>query len=59
MNKIRIGENSNVLLDKCLNCQGIWFDWGELSKITNQNKELSNMSSKEIINFLGEFLIPD
>ena len=59
MNKIRIGENSNVLLDKCPDGQGIWLDGGELSKITNQNKELSNLGSKEIVNFLGEFLIPD
>ncbi len=59
MNKIRIGENSNILLDKCPDGQGIWFDWGELSKITNQNKELSNIGSKQIVNFLGEFLIPD
>jgi Zn-finger nucleic acid-binding protein len=59
MNIIRIGENSNVLLDKCPDGQGIWLDGGELSKITNQNKELSKLGSKEIVNFLGEFLIPD
>ena len=38
MNKIKIGESSNVLLDKCPEGQGIWFDGGELSKITNHNK---------------------
>ena len=59
MNKIKIGDNSNILLDECPDEQGIWFDGGELSKIANQNRELSNLGSKEMINFLGEFLIPD
>lgn len=59
MDKIKIGEKSNVLFDRCPIGQGIWFDGGELSKFANHNKELSNSGSKEIINFLGEFLIPD
>ncbi len=59
MNKIKIEENSNVLLDKCPGGQGIWIDGGELSRIANQNKGLSHPGNKEMVNYLGEFLIPD
>ena len=58
MDKIKLGQNSNVLIDKCPQGQGMWFDGGELSRIANQNKEILNSGNKEMINFLGEFLVP-
>ncbi len=58
MDKIKLGQNTNVVIDKCPQGQGMWFDGGELSRIANQNKEIINSGNKEMINFLGEFLVP-
>lgn len=58
MDKIKLGQNTNVVIDKCPQGQGMWFDGGELSRIVNQNREISGLGNKEMINFLGEFLVP-
>ncbi|HSG30606.1 MAG TPA: zf-TFIIB domain-containing protein [Thermodesulfobacteriota bacterium] len=57
MDKIKLGQNTNVVIDKCPQGQGMWFDGGELSRIVNQNREISGLGNKEMINFLGEFLV--
>ena len=45
---------NGIVLDKCVNNCGLWFDCYELSKFINSlsNEKSSNIST---INFLGEF----
>ncbi len=35
MEKLKIGENSTLLLDLCRRCGGIWFDYGEIQQLRN------------------------
>lgn len=57
MDKVKLGQNSNVFLDKCPEGQGMWFDGGELGRVVNKHSNSKN-GSDELINFLGEFLQP-
>ena len=38
MYKVYIGENKDVLLDKCRNNHGLWFDSGELNDVIRLGK---------------------
>ena len=52
-NKIMHKVNINgVLLDKCVNLHGVWFDKGELSLFINSVNTKSN--NTKTVNFLGE-----
>ena len=33
MDRVNVGENKDVLLDKCPNNDGLWFDKGELKDV--------------------------
>ena len=47
-------ENTNVLVDICLDCQGIWLDKDELDKIISTLKEKINSETvPEYLNDLG------
>lgn len=45
-------DMNGVLLDKCPNFHGVWFDKGELSQFINMAG--SNLNSYKTVNFLGE-----
>ncbi|MCP4133567.1 MAG: zf-TFIIB domain-containing protein [bacterium] len=38
MEKFNYSYDSNVILDRCSNCEGIWADGGELKKVAIYNK---------------------
>lgn len=51
MEKISLG---GLILDRCVNRHGVWFDKGELSEYINKN---SDVKQNETITFLGEKFI--
>jgi Zn-finger nucleic acid-binding protein len=56
MDKVSIGNNSTVLLDKCPDDEGMWFDSGEMSKATNYASTPIDRDKAELINFVGEII---
>lgn len=50
MIKVRAGENRELLIDKCINAHGFWFDKGELNSVLEMNAGPEN----KIILFLKE-----
>lgn len=48
MNKFNYAYNSNIFLDRCLHCQGIWADRNEITKLVrfNQGHPLINKLAK-------------
>ncbi len=55
MDKINLGDQIQVLVDRCPNGDGLWFDSGELGRVINQHMEGTLPGGKATINFLGEF----
>ena len=51
MEKINI---EGILLDRCPNFHGIWFDKGEVSSLVNKATSSTQESEKITVNFLGE-----
>ncbi|UKI40716.1 MAG: zf-TFIIB domain-containing protein [Candidatus Melainabacteria bacterium] len=51
MHKVNI---NGIVLDKCVNNCGLWFDAEELSKFINALSD-DKLSQDSTINFLGEF----
>ena len=49
MNKVFVGDNKDVLLDKCPANDGLWFDAGELKKVIQLVEE-----ENEVIKLLNE-----
>ncbi len=43
MNKVYVGENKDVLIDKCPADDGLWFDEGELKDVLNLASEESHV----------------
>jgi len=55
MDKVHVGSQPQVLLDRCTNGDGLWFDGGELGTIMNQYIGFAvEPGEQTIINFLGE-----
>jgi len=62
MDKVYVGENKDVLIDKCPENDGLWFDKGELRDVISQASEENEIvkllndlfSSKENKNQSGE-----
>ena len=50
MEKVHIGENENVLIDKCVKGHGLWFDKGELKAVL----ELGADEENKVLNLLKE-----
>ncbi len=50
MEKVYIGENKNVLIDRCIKGHGLWFDKGELKAVL----ELSADEDNKVLNLLKE-----
>lgn len=48
MQKIRI-ERTDVTIDKCPSCLGIWLDRGELEKINRKNEKFPHI----VLNYPG------
>jgi uncharacterized protein len=57
MGKVKIGSNPPIVIDICLNGDGLWFDGGEaiqLIKHTSLNNKQDANAEQQVINFLGE-----
>jgi Zn-finger nucleic acid-binding protein len=54
MDKIYIGGERGVLIDRCVNSDGLWFDWGELGQVLERLAKKPESGEGEIIKFLGE-----
>jgi uncharacterized protein len=51
MDKVWIGREPRVLIDKCPIGDGLWFDGGELHQALHQ---METPGSKDVLSFLGE-----
>ncbi len=51
MEKINI---DGILLDRCPNFHGVWFDKGEISSLVNKASSEVESEEKTTVNFLGE-----
>jgi hypothetical protein len=50
MEKVHVGENKDVLLDRCVKGHGLWFDKGELKAVL----ELGADEENKVLNLLKE-----
>ncbi len=50
MEKVHVGENENVLIDRCVKGHGLWFDKGELKAVL----ELGADEENKVLNLLKE-----
>jgi Zn-finger nucleic acid-binding protein len=51
MSKINVGE---MLVDRCPNGHGLWFDGGELGRFIEQHITSADSGEAQVIKFLGE-----
>jgi uncharacterized protein len=54
MEKVWMGNNPKVLIDRCQQGHGLWFDGGELHQVLCQLEPADSNKSKDMISFLGE-----
>jgi len=57
MKKVAIGSSPEVIIDVCVQGEGLWFDGGEVGQVIEQllSKSRSDSSLNDrLINFLGE-----
>lgn len=55
MDNVNLGRELRVVVDRCPNGHGLWFDRGELGTAVNENLEAALPDGKQLISFLGEF----
>jgi len=54
MDKIHLGTEPRVLVDRCPAGDGLWFDAGELSGVLEQGRKDGATGEQHVIYFLGE-----
>lgn len=58
MEKVLIGEEAKgkaqILIDRCSNKHGFWFDQGELGSFISNLKDLSDPNEVQMFKFMGE-----
>ncbi len=57
MGKVSIGDSPRIVIDICINGNGLWFDGGEiiqLIKHASVNTGQKDGAEQQVINFLGE-----
>ena len=47
-------ELEGVLVDRCPNGHGLWFDWGELGQVLERTSAGAAGGGEQVIKFLGE-----
>ncbi|MBI4835509.1 MAG: zf-TFIIB domain-containing protein [Planctomycetes bacterium] len=57
MDKIALGKNPEIIIDRCINKEGLWFDGGELGKVMAQCLPEGCQDQNRVISFLGEIFI--
>ncbi len=54
MEKVSMGESPKVLIDRCPQGDGLWFDSGELQKVIHGMESSGQPASVDVVTFLGE-----
>jgi len=54
MNKVFVGEERKVIIDKCKKNHGLWFDQGELQKVVEIDTGNSNSKIIKLLNQMFE-----
>lgn len=54
MDKVWLGESPKVLIDKCPQGDGLWFDSGELQQVLSESGAAGTPASRSVIAFLGD-----
>lgn len=54
MDKISLGDNPPLLLDRCARGDGLWFDASELGQVFEKLGRWKDQSQARMISFLGE-----
>lgn len=57
MRKVAIGSHPEVIIDICVQGEGLWFDGGEVGQVVQQlldKSSSSDMAEDRMISFLGE-----
>ncbi|MFH1731988.1 MAG: zf-TFIIB domain-containing protein [Planctomycetota bacterium] len=57
MDKILMGTDEAVVIDKCKKGHGLWFDGGELDTVIAGLKKASTDAGAEVGSFLGDVLL--
>jgi len=52
MEKVWLGQQPKVLIDRCATGDGLWFDGGELSQVLSQMQVKDSAGAKDVISFL-------
>ena len=56
MDKVHMGKEPMILVDRCPRGHGLWFDGGELAQVMRQQGAASHGRDQRVIQFLGEVL---
>jgi len=56
MDKIHMGKEPRILIDRCPKGHGLWFDSGELVSVIRRHAAASQDHDQGIVAFLGEVL---
>ncbi len=57
MDKIAVGKTPEIIIDRCINKDGLWFDGGELGKVMTQCLPEGCAKSDRVVSFLGDVFI--
>ena len=54
MDKVWLGKEPKVLIDRCPLGDGLWFDSGELQQVLREMEPPETPASRDVISFLGD-----
>ena len=58
LDKVRFLEHSDIMLDRCGNCEGFWLDGGELDRINAELSKIMPVSGRGFSDFVTGVHIP-
>jgi len=56
MDKVYMGDSPRILIDRCPNAHGLWFDAGELGQVVRQCAAGATAPDQPVVRLLGEVL---
>lgn len=59
MQKVAMGPDGGVVVDKCKKGHGLWFDGGELDTVITGLRKTSDDAEADVGSFLGDVLLVD
>lgn len=54
MDKVWIGREHKVMIDRCTIGHGLWFDSGELQRVLREMVPPGTLASADVVSFLGD-----